>query len=565
MGTVPPDGTERERRWQQVLAACIEHPEFVAELAEFFAGREQLERLAAPLRLPAQVRERQNAIGEAPTITGNKEVSLVSLPDSAPHSFGDYELLEELGRGGMGVVYRARQKSLNRVVALKMILAGELASADHVQRFQTEAAAAAQLDHPHIVPIYHVGEHDGRQYFSMKLVEGGSLEDKLGGEPMPVREAARLVATLARAVHYAHERGILHRDLKPANVLLDAIGQPYVTDFGLAKQVAGGPRLTATGDVLGTPSYMPPEQASGSRGKLSPASDVYSLGALLYECLTGQPPFRASTPLDTLLLVLDQEPVPPRLYNPRIDAEVQTICLKCLEKEPEKRYASAAALADDLSRYLCGEPIRARSYNVMARLTRALRQQSHHEAEFRAWSWALMLLAGLILAGHIAAFILIQTGQPRWLHWVKRAAQLLLGLFLLWLYRRRRLLPSGSGERQLWSIWVGYLAAFAIGAGVNRLLVAAGVVTGGPAAPRGWEELLTYPFSAVLSGLAFIVMGGLYWGRYYMVGLAFFVLAALMPFQLGYAPLAFGLLWTACIVGIGLHLRRLGAEAGTDK
>jgi hypothetical protein len=565
MGTAPPDESDRERRWQQVLAACIEHPEFVAELEEFFAGRAQLERLAAPLRLPAQASEPHHPLTEAPTLAASEGASAAPLADGAPRTFGDYELLAELGRGGMGVVYRARQKSLNRIVALKMVLAGQLASADSVQRFRTEAAAAAQLDHPHIVPIYHVGEHGGQPYFSMKLVEGGSLEDKLGGRPLSVRESAWLVATLARAVHYAHERGILHRDLKPANVLLDGNGQPHVTDFGLAKQVAGGPRLTASGAVLGTPSYMPPEQASGNRGKLSPASDVYSLGALLYECLTGQPPFRAATPLDTLLLVLDQEPVPPRLFNRRIDADMQTICLKCLEKEPERRYATAAALADDLERYLGGEPIRARSYNVMARLTRALRQQSHHETEFRAWGSALLLLAGLILAGHVAAFILIQTGQPRWLHWLNRAAQLVLGVFLFWFYRGRRLLPSGSAERQLWSIWGGYLAAFVTGAGLNRVLIVAGVVAGGAAAPRGWEDLLAYPFSAVLSGLAFIVMGGLYWGRYYAVGLAFFLLAALMPLHLGGAPLAFGLLWTVCLVGIGLHLRRLGAEAGTSK
>jgi serine/threonine protein kinase/cytochrome c-type biogenesis protein CcmH/NrfG len=281
--------------------------------------------------------------------------------------FGDYELLEEIGRGGQGVVYRAHQKSLNRSVALKVIGRGPWTTERHLKRFRREAQAAAHLEHPCIVPIYEVGERDGQCYFSMKCIEGGQLDEVVRHTPLSIRQAAELVAKVARTVHYAHEHGILHRDIKPGNILLDQNGEPHLTDFGLARLVEAESTVTATLDVLGTPSYMAPEQATGESTKVSKATDVYGLGAVLYQLLTGQPPFAGGTTYETIKLLLDTEPRQPRLLNPKIDRDLSTICLKCLEKDPTRRYSSALALAQDLEHWLRHEPILARHSGVFTR------------------------------------------------------------------------------------------------------------------------------------------------------------------------------------------------------
>jgi serine/threonine protein kinase/TolB-like protein/Tfp pilus assembly protein PilF len=287
---------------------------------------------------------------------------------------GDYELLEEIGRGGQGVVLRARQKSLNRTVALKVISLGQWASKAHLKRFRREAEAVASLDHPSIVPIYEVGERDGSCYFSMKFVEGGQLDEVVRREPMPVRQAVELIVKVARTVHYAHEHGILHRDIKPGNILLDAKGEPNLTDFGLARLIETESTVTRTMEVLGTPSYMAPEQAVGNNAAVGKATDVYGIGAVFYQLLTGQPPFAGGTTYETIKLLLDSEPRQPRLLNPKIDRDLSTICLKCLEKDPNRRYSSALALAEDLEHWLKHEPIQARRTGIVARSRKWVRR-----------------------------------------------------------------------------------------------------------------------------------------------------------------------------------------------
>src|SRR5262245_17087680 len=290
--------------------------------------------------------------------------------DADEKVLGEYELLGEIARGGMGVVYKARHRKLNRVVALKVHRAGRLASEDEAQRFHVEAAAAAKLDHPHIVPIYEVGQLGGVHYFSMALVEGQSLAQRIAKKPLDPREAAALMRQVAEAVAYAHAQGVIHRDLKPGNILMDAAGQPRVTDFGLAKRADADSSLTQAGQVMGTPSFMPPEQAEGKNEQVGPLSDVYSLGATLYCLVTGRPPFQSANAVETLKQVVEREPAAPRLLNPAVDRDLDTICLKCLQKRPEKRYASATALAEDLQRYLEKRPILARPVGQIEKLVR---------------------------------------------------------------------------------------------------------------------------------------------------------------------------------------------------
>ncbi len=410
----------REQRLDQVLADYMravekglepdkesliaQHAEFAADLEEFFADRERFDQVAGQIQLGTGMGpEAREPHGQQPdTPVDEQTIDSTSDPMSSHRTkvpyFGDYELIKEVARGGMGVVYKARQVSLNRIVALKMILAGELASENDVRRFHAEAEAAANLDHPGIVPIYEVGEHEGQHFFSMGFVEGQTLAAKIADGPLEPNEAARIVKAVAEAIQYAHDKGVIHRDLKPGNVLLkrsqesrregqEQQGQrtpkapsgtrvsafdsrPLVSDFGLAKRVEGGSDLTVTGQVLGTPSYMPPEQAAGRLGQIGPASDIYSLGAVLYAAITGHPPFQAANLVDTLTQVLEQEPVAPRVLNPQIPRDLETITLRCLEKDARRRYASAQEMVDELQRFLNGEPILARPVSVPNRFLR---------------------------------------------------------------------------------------------------------------------------------------------------------------------------------------------------
>jgi len=370
------DATRRERRLFEILEAyeearqsgnppdreawLAEHPDLASELAGFLDAQESLLRLTEPFR----------PLAEAVATAGIDPEDI--RPGRLVGYFGDYELIEEIARGGMGVVYRARQLSLNRSVALKMILAGTLAGEADVRRFRNEAEAVACLDHPGIVPIFEVGEHQGQSYLAMKLVEGGSLAEKLPGYLADPRSAAGLLSGVARAVHHAHQRGVLHRDLKPSNILVDRQGRPHVTDFGLARRIEGGSELTQSGALLGSPPYMAPEQTTGHRGEVTTATDVYGLGAVLYAALSGRPPFKSYSVMDTIEQVRHRAPEPPISLNPRVDRDLQTICLKCLDKDPTRRYASAEALAEDLDRWVEGRPILARPSGRVE----------------RAWRWA---------------------------------------------------------------------------------------------------------------------------------------------------------------------------------
>lgn len=374
-----------------------QHLEHEVSLREFFANHDSMRGGGAEeATLPSAYGAAEDATLPPP---GNQANSQAKVGDKVRY-FGDYELLEEIARGGMGVVYKARQINLKRVVALKMILAGQLAGEEDVKRFYTEAEAAANLDHPGIVPIFEIGEHQGQHYFSMAYIEGESLADRVANGPLPPREAAEIVKKICEAMAYAHERGVIHRDLKPANILIDQTGQPKVTDFGLAKRTEADSNLTGTGQILGTPSYMAPEQASGKVEDVGPLADVYALGAILYCLLTGRPPFQAANPMDTLLQVLGKEPVAPRKLNERIHVDLETICLRCITKEQGKRYRDSNELADEIGRFLNGEPIHARPISPGERAFRWCRR---HPARFGLIAATVALLVAGSVIGTVVS------------------------------------------------------------------------------------------------------------------------------------------------------------------
>ena len=388
-----------------------------------------------------------------------------AVPYSLPRDFGPYELLEEVGRGGMGVVYKARQKALDRVVAVKMILSTHLASPEHIRRFQVEAWAASRVRHPNITQIHDVGQHHGQHYFAMEHVEGESLAARIarpGAAGLSFETSARLIATVARAVQHLHAHGIVHRDLKPSNILLDRDEQPYVTDFGLAKVFVPGSEATATGVIAGTPSYMAPEQAAGRSAEIGPAADIYSLGAVLYELLTGGPPFRQESPLDTLLDILGREPRLPRQVDPRVPRGLELICLKCLAKSPADRYASAAALADDLERFIRQEPLAVRPPGVLLWAAQAARRRP-----------ALACRLAALGVFYVVEMVNYHYGISDWpFHWKMTALAIIwaaVSIVCDWLVDRPRLtLPA----RLVWGTCDSLLLLAAL------LFVAGGVTSG---------------------------------------------------------------------------------------
>jgi WD40 repeat protein len=382
-----------------------QYPDLAGELERFLDEQEHLMRLTKPLRPLAAAAEiavalAQTAADHSLSRDGPPKLTPAIPTESAMfRDFGDYELIEPVAAGGMGTVFKARQRSLNRLVALKLIRGGLMATGEALQRFRQEAEAVARLDHPNIVPIYDVGEHAGFHYFSMKLVDGGNLTLRVAEFSADPCSAARLVAAVARAIHHAHERGILHRDLKPSNILLDEQGQPHVSDFGLAKRVEDDGELTQSGAILGTPSYMAPEQASGHRSAITTATDVYGLGAVLYALLTGRPPFQADSVLETIEKVKLHEPDPPSGVNRRVNRDLQTICLKCLEKDPERRYRTAQDLADDLERWVRGVPIAARRARLVEQAWRWCRRNPRATAVLVAMTaLAFIATVGFVFA-----------------------------------------------------------------------------------------------------------------------------------------------------------------------
>ncbi len=524
--------SSRDGRMPDFAAVTREHPDLQSELRELWATAMLAEDFGSFSR---------DDLSQTPVLVDDGE-----RPTSSPfpRRVGDFELLEEIGRGGMGVVYRATQISLNRAVALKMILPGRLASATDLSRFRAEAEAAGKLKHPHVVSVHEVGELDGQPFFSMPLIEGTTLAKRLADGPLSSRETAELLLPICRAVAEAHRLGILHRDLKPSNILIDHEGRPYVTDFGLAKRLRDGsfnrtpqaraPRdaracgvrlnevdsftqLTATGAVLGTPSYMAPEQAAGQRGEVGPASDVYSLGAILFAMLTGRPPFQAASPVDTILQVLEQDPIPPRVLNPNADPDLELIALKCLQKPSDLRYATADALADDLQAFLAHEHISARSGHFSQILSRAFRE-THHAVVLQNWGLLWMWHAVVIFLMSVVTNVLLLSGvKSRLVYpglWV-----VLLGIWAACFWSlRRRAGPITFVERQIAHIWAGSMIASAGLYVVEWSL--------------GLDVLSLSPVLGLISGMVFLVKAGVLSGRFYFQAVGMFVtglVMALMP------------------------------------
>ena len=511
---------------------CQQHPEHAEELRLLLA--------TARVAEMAGDQYRQESRGDAKGAT-HLELSL-------PLYLGDYELIEEIGRGGMGVVFRARQVSLDREVAVKMISRGPLASDQERARFQAEARAVAQLDHPGIVPVYDVGELDSRPFFSMKLIEGETLSQRISRGPLAAEEAVGLLVQVCRAVDYAHQNGLLHRDLKPSNILIDDSGQAHVMDFGLAKRIDDTGELTRSGAVLGTPAYMAPEQAAGHRGEVSAASDVYSLGSVLYSALTGRPPFQAATAVDTLLLLLEQEPLPPRVLNPGIDRDLEMIVLRCLQKPVDLRYSSAAQLADDLQAYLNDEPISARSGRFAHVVARWLKE-THHATVLEKWGllWMWHSLV-LLLVCMLTNLLHWKDVESRWIYFILWTVGLGTWAVVFWTIRRR-MGPVLFVERQIAHVWASSMVAIAVLFPVEYLLKL--------------EVLELAPVLALVSGMVFTIKAGILTGKFYTQAIVMFAMAPLMARFPEWALVIFGVSGAGCflIPGWKYHRQSLGRAA----
>ncbi|MFM8413777.1 MAG: serine/threonine-protein kinase [Planctomycetota bacterium] len=525
-----------------------EHPDLAPHLREVFAAMSMADAVAeaSTILMPPGV-DGPAAIPAPPPEPGSFVPGITPLPAT----FGDYDLLEEVGRGGMGIVYRARQRSLDRIVAVKMLLRRDLATAADLARFRSEAEAAARLDHPGIVSIFEVGECGGHPFYSMRFIEGTTLAKRLANGPVPAREAATILAQVADAVDAAHRRGVLHRDLKPSNILIDAAGIPHVSDFGLAKRIEQDRDVTHTGAILGTPCYMSPEQAAGSRGDVGPASDVWSLGAILYQTLTGRPPFQASNPMDTLLAVLESDPPVPRSLDTAVNRDLEMIALKSLQKPQDLRYASAAELAADLRAFLAGEPVAA-SRGGLTDIASRIFRETHHATVLENWGLLWMWHSVVILTLCVVTDVLAWQGVvSRWPYVVLWGGGLAVWAPIFWALRHRTG-PVTAVERQIAHIWGGSVIASVMLFWVEALLQ--------DSSGQPLPVLTLSPVLALLAGIVFFAKAGILSGVFYIQAAVLFATSLVMCVVPAWQHVIFGLVSAACFFVPGLKYERQRRE-----
>ncbi len=506
---------------------CKAHPAIAGELRSLWGT----------LMVTQAIGVNSSSASEEPWPTSRSDWS----PTDFPRPFGEYELLEELGRGGMGLVYLASQPRLGRQVALKMILRDSLATPQDRVRFRSEAEALAKLEHPGIVPIYEVGEVDGTPFFSMQYIRGTTLSAMLQNGPISQREAARWIAQMARALHFAHERGVLHRDIKPSNILVDELGNARLTDFGLAKQIDANESLTGTGAVLGTPAYMSPEQASGRSSQLAATSDVFSLGTVLYHCLTGEQPFTASSPLQLAMKIVEQDPPPPRMIDARIDRDLEMIVVRAMQKPTDLRYATAMDMANDLEAFLRDEPVAVRSGRIAQVVARALRE-THHASVLENWGLLWMWHSLALIIACFATWWLQHAGTDSRIPY---ATLWIVGLGawagVFWVLRRR-MGPVTFVERQIAHVWGASMIAIAL------------------VFPLEWwldlKPLTLSPMLGIITGMVFLIKAGILSGAFYLQAGVLFVTAMLMAVFPSVAHLIFGIVSAGCFFFPGLKYYR---------
>lgn len=512
--------------------ACRDHPEFELDLRELWG---------TIIVTHAAAKEKGS---QSEVLTNEMSVPLLELPCS----FGNYILEAEIGRGGMGIVYRATRTSDGESVAIKMILKGDFASEAERQRFDSEAVAAAKLSHPNIIPIYEIGDFQGREFFCMKLIQGQSLSERLGRGPMAPQRAAKVMAEISHAINYAHEQGILHRDLKPSNIMLDDQGKAYVADFGLAKESTGRVSLTRSGAVLGTPSFMSPEQAAGNRGQVGVSSDVYSLGAILYHMITGRPPFLGASPVETVLMVLEQDPVAPRVLNRRADRRLEMIAMRCLQKPQDLRYQNAGDLSDDLNAFLRNESVSANEGRFGQVIGNVFRE-THHAVILENWGLLWMWHSMVLLIASLATELLFWLGdQQRWHYWLMWTVGLGAWAIVFWVVRRR-MGPVTFVERQIAHVWAAAMCCVAFLFPLEYLL--------------DLKVLSLAPLLGVVAGMVFLVKAGILSGSFYIQAVAMFLTAVAMAILPDIALTIFGFVSAACFFFSGLkYYRRKKSQTG---